>query len=493
MEHFPSKYLLILILTFAAILRLPGIVWGLPTFDQYANPIYYHPDEKKIIWGAQGFPEEIFTRTDLRYPTALHYFLGTVMLPFRSAKAEMPLLAYNDIYFLAGRLISLLQSLAACGLTYVLGKKLFNWQTGLVAAAFLAVTLYHVRGSMLATTDVATSFWLLVSLLLALRLERARGWLDFVALGASVGILVGVKYSGVFVAVGIGVLFIRYFLNARLPNERYRLIGGIALSVAVSLVVFGLTTPSAVLHPQALFSSVQYENYRVGEKLLPTWNMPVWQNFITVSMGAMGLPLVLLGLVGLVLSPRYAPKVLLPYSSLVIVYYLYFRSALLERYLITIMPVICILAAYWLVMMIASSRKAVVYAGWGLLIFTLSYGMYQDIVLAKLLVRDTRSQAAAYIIEEIPAGSTIALGDPTEPWRYPMIGSDHKLVTLDENPDYVVLSSFHGWINSDVKDYFLESGDELVKYKVAAEFQPAWKLNVEFVSPFLKIYQRNGK
>jgi len=330
-------------------------------------------------------------------------------------------------------------------------------------------------------------------LLLALRLEHQRGWLDFAALGVAVGILVGVKYSGVFVVVAIGVYIIRYFLKAEHADERNRLVGGIALSVAVSLVVFALTTPSAVVQPQALISSVQYENYRVGEKLVPEWNSPVWQQWVTVSVAAMGLPLALLGLTGLVLSARYARRTLLPYSLLVIVYYLYFRNALLERYLIMILPVICILATYWLVMMIGSSRKAAVYAGWGLLIFTLSYGMVQGIILAQLLARDTRSQAAAYIIREVPSGSTIAFGDPLELWRYPRIGPEHTLVQLQENPDYVVLSSFHGWVNSDETDYYLQSEDELVEYRIAAEFQPAWKLTVEFVSPYLKIYQRGEK
>lgn len=107
------------------------------------------------------------------------------------------------------------------------------------------------------------------------------------------------------------------------------------------------------------------------------------------------------------------------------------------------------------------------------------------------LRHDTRSTAARYISKEIPSGSTIGLfGRETELWRFPKIDSDLIVMIAMEKPEYLITSSFKA-IPEDAmgesKQALVSDGDH---YKLVAEFTPKWDLDIEFVSPLIRIYRR---
>ena len=167
-----QRSLLFTILAYALIIRLIGIPWGMQMFDPYVGSSTYHPDEPKIIRGAEMFPKDIFVRTYLVYPTALHYLIGILGLPLKLAARlgiENPNSLYQ-LYLLSGRLVSTLFGVASVYLTYVLAKEFANENAGLIAAGLLAVSLYHVRDSSVATTDIAVSFWAVVVMLLTAKI-----------------------------------------------------------------------------------------------------------------------------------------------------------------------------------------------------------------------------------------------------------------------------------------------------------------------------------
>ena len=163
-----QRALLLAILLYALLSRLAGITWGLELFDRYVGNSRYHPDEFKITVGAKNFPKDILSRTDLRYPTALHYMIGILGFPVRAAAGT----AVDDtqFYLLIGRLLSVAFGVAAVYLTYRLTRKFAGANAGLIAAGLPAVSVYPVRESAVATTEMAVSFWALVVLLLTAKL-----------------------------------------------------------------------------------------------------------------------------------------------------------------------------------------------------------------------------------------------------------------------------------------------------------------------------------
>lgn len=133
----------------------------------------FHPDEGKITGGAHEFPRDIVEREDLRYPTGLHYLIGLLIIPFKLFETLSPtvtLIAEGMYVFVIGRFINILFGVAAVYLTFKLGKNLHSLRAGLIAAGILCLSMYHVRNSSFVTTDISTSFWLVVVLLNTYRL-----------------------------------------------------------------------------------------------------------------------------------------------------------------------------------------------------------------------------------------------------------------------------------------------------------------------------------
>src|SRR5690349_23555299 len=95
---------LLAVLLYALLSRLAGITWGLELFDRYVGDSRYHPDEFKIAVGAKNFPKDILSRTDLRYPTALHYMTGILGFPVQAVAGAA--LDDTQLYLLTGRLLS---------------------------------------------------------------------------------------------------------------------------------------------------------------------------------------------------------------------------------------------------------------------------------------------------------------------------------------------------------------------------------------------------
>lgn len=195
------KYLLILIIvTFA--LRFSGVFWGLPPFDTKL----YHPDESKIISGAFQFPQDIIQRTDLRYPTGLHYTLGIVAWPVKKFINASDYSSYSySFVHLTGRLLSILFGTTTVLLVYILANRLYDKSHAIIASSIVSFSIFHVTNSAWATTDVTSSFFLTLFLLLLIPTIEKRSFRLAIFTGASMGMLTGIKYPGAIAVVGLFV------------------------------------------------------------------------------------------------------------------------------------------------------------------------------------------------------------------------------------------------------------------------------------------------
>ncbi len=254
-EYIPLACLLLV--TFG--LRLSEIFWGIPPFDDS----YYHPDEPKLVWGAYRFPAEIVDRLDLRYPTGLHSLGGLLTWPAKKLVEAQGGDSYKAVY-LGGRVISVLLGTASVLLVYLLARKRYGQVVGLAAASALAFSLLHVTNSSWLTTDVATSFFLaLFLLLLEITLERRSiGWA--LAAGVALGMLVGTKYTGALAILPLVILIFDSHRPAGGGSLWRSLLDTLsdprlwAIGITAGLVYLA-STPATVVHPKAFLLSLRQE------------------------------------------------------------------------------------------------------------------------------------------------------------------------------------------------------------------------------------------
>ena len=169
--------LLLLVLAMALGLRLAGIGWG-------GNNLL-HPDERFLamvvtsLQPNQDFldyfdtasstlnPENVGSRPNFVYGT---YPLIMVRLLGETAGAT-DLLELT----LVGRVASTGWDLLTVIVVFLLGTRLADRRTGLLAAFFLAVTVLHIQQSHYFTVDLAQTFFATLALLLAVRIAEPDG------------------------------------------------------------------------------------------------------------------------------------------------------------------------------------------------------------------------------------------------------------------------------------------------------------------------------
>lgn len=210
--------LLVLILLAAAILRFAGVKPGY-------NP--YHPDEPVLT----GVPMQMIRKETLDpgrydYPALTIYinyiFFKTFFIPLSWAKYylihipdifdgvvslspstlelkrlfQVEIVGVRDINALFwGRYVAASFSLGCVYLVYVLAKKLFNNQIGLIAALFLAFNFKHVANSHINLPDPYNCFFLLLSLIATVNLWYKPSKRKYIIAGIAAGVSMSVKYQ----------------------------------------------------------------------------------------------------------------------------------------------------------------------------------------------------------------------------------------------------------------------------------------------------------
>ena len=524
------RRLLSIIIVIAFLLRIPGIFWGLPIIDKYAH--LYHPDEPKIIRGAMAFPEDIFENEDLRYPTALHYFVGTIVLPLDALTASSQLSdsQFQNLTFIIARLISIAHGLGAVVLVYRFGNKYYNTNTGLLAAALLSVSLFHARHSAIATTDVATSFWIMVVLTLLYRFSSRSTYRDYIVLGALTGLLTGIKYSGAIVVVSIALILLKVLSEVEGRNQKQKSIIGGLISATTAMFTFLITTPTILVNPKAFRESMNILSIFVGGQRVPLWNIQPLSMDYNFLVDAIGAPLAWLMLFGIVFAFRKSEwHISLPLVLMMVVYILYFWGSMIPRYYILILPILCLLAARGAASLLNSHnlyfRGGMVTA----LAVTIIYSLFYTIAGMVLMLNDTRSEASAYIQANIPAGATVGywyIGSTFRGgWELPFVDPEiYRFADNLDSPEYVILTSqkylpfaqalsstylsadyvwdpqfAFAWYMGRIPDpevfefydYFLNGVGEKYHYELIEVFDPLnINIPIEFPPPGIRIYRR---
>jgi 4-amino-4-deoxy-L-arabinose transferase-like glycosyltransferase len=249
----------LLIFALALAPRLWALGWGLPYVEHADEPALVEVAMRMVQrgdWNPGRFLYPSLHFTMLAAVIRLHLAWGMARGLY-AALDDLPSKTYlfttaPALYVWARALTGLLGA-ATAPLLYELGRRMFGWRVGLLAAAALALSTYHIQHSHFITTDVPTGLWVTLALLGAWGAATDGRWRGYLLAGAASGLAAGTKYNAGVVGLALARAAVIFCLDARRaaraslwPTARAQ---GLRLIVAgaLALLVFLATTPYAVL------------------------------------------------------------------------------------------------------------------------------------------------------------------------------------------------------------------------------------------------------
>jgi len=334
-----STLLLVVVLIVGAVLRFYGLDWD--------GGIGAHPDERYVVGVAEG----------LHWPDALNPFdvapdLAYGHLPLYVLALAARLVGGVDP-LLVGRALAALCDLGTVALTFALGRRVSREVDGLVAAACVAFTVLHVQQAHFATADAPVAFFVLGTLLWAVRLAEGGRLVDAWVAGAWAGLALGTKFSAALLALPLGAAV--YVCSTESGEAGARWKRGLAIGAA-AVLAFACTNPFALLSFPTFWRNVA-EQGAIARGVLDvpytrqfhgTW--PYVYPVVQQLCWGMGLPLGLAAFGGLATGvwqavrrpPRRSEWVLLAW----VVPGFAFTGALYARYPRYVLPLTPVLAVY---------------------------------------------------------------------------------------------------------------------------------------------------
>jgi len=357
-------------------LRLYGLNW-----DQGYG---LHPDERYITWVAASLyvPEKLGdffhpTRTGLNpysWPPSRDglaqpkgqspgdrsrsfsygHFPLYLMVLAAGGDAEQARLA------LVGRVLSALFDTATILLTFALGRLLYGSKVGVLAAAFVALTVMHIQLAHFATFDTGLTCFVVATLLYAARFSRYGRRGDAILAGLFLGLAVGAKFSAVLLLLPLAVAHLLHWDRTAYGTSR-SLRGStslLVLSLLVALFIFGLTNPFALIQRGEFLSNLQDQgamlrgddNFPFTRQYHGTW--PYLYSVEQQMRWGMGFPLGLVAFGGLLLATIRAWRTFVRAETLILlswalVYFGLVGSLYVKfmRYMLPVSPALAILGA----------------------------------------------------------------------------------------------------------------------------------------------------
>ncbi|MBW2184216.1 MAG: glycosyltransferase family 39 protein, partial [Deltaproteobacteria bacterium] len=213
-----NKILLVLIMLLGSVLRLYGLNWD----DSH----HLHPDERFVVLTSlnitwpDSFSDYLNPETSTLSPYNTEnyksYIYGTFPLFLTKALADVfHYDAYGKLH-IVGRLLSTLFDLGSLLLIYFIARKTFSRHTGILAAAFYAVTVLPIQQSHFFTVDNFLVFWILVTfslLIIFMERENFRALVISSLMGVSFAFALASKISAILfttiIAFALAIKFVQ--------------------------------------------------------------------------------------------------------------------------------------------------------------------------------------------------------------------------------------------------------------------------------------------
>jgi len=436
-----------LVLAGAVGLRLWGIRQGLPYIYNIDEAGHFVP--KAVAMSVHGLNPRYFVN-----PPALTYVLHLVFVVWFGGGhgVTRAYALHPDNVYLVARVAVALLGAAAVWLLYLLGARLFDRRIGLLAAALEAVAFLPVFYGHFALNDAATLLPLTLSLFGSAGVMRYGRIRDYALAGVGLGLACASKYTAGIVIVPLAAAVAAQYLvftdgtSHPMPTHRdgRRVLVGLAIAGGCAFAAFLLANPYALLDFQRFHSELVHQSSlseeaqgklgapRQGGLLYYLWSL-TWGLGWAPALAALGGAVAIwrrnapvdLRSVGWLLVP--APILFLAFMGL--------QDRYFGRWLLPIIPIVCLLAAYFGMELAAHARlwgargggmgrtarermppprvRGIVFATVvGALVVALLlaqgllYSIHNDVVLARA---DTRNLTRAWLVAHVPRGARIVL------------------------------------------------------------------------------------
>ena len=269
--------ILLILLIAALALRTYGQQWDNNTFS--------HPDERFIFMqmnridlpspvdiGLLLSSESPLNPRSFNYGSLTYYLLrvASVLLSELGGLVgveELISLTSFDGISSVGRSLATLFDLGTIVLVYVIGRRLYSRETGLLAAAFTTFAVIHIQLSHFYAADTLMTFFVTLTMLSCVLIMRGDSYRYPVLVGVALSLALASKVSALPVLVPVGVaLLLRAFSSEDHGGEtRFRRPAieqfnrgfvRIAIVAAVSAATFVIVQPYALIDAQNFFGDV---------------------------------------------------------------------------------------------------------------------------------------------------------------------------------------------------------------------------------------------
>lgn len=413
----------LLLFALALVLRVVGISWGLPG---PTHAFSYHPDEVHVLLPALGMLRGDWNPHFFNYGTLYLYLVGIVSWAFALiglSPANAP--DFAPLY-LIGRTISAVLGAGTVVLVYLIcrelgGRRLALWGSGLLAIAPLPLVNSHF-----ATVDVAATFFLVLGAYGCVKVisDGRERW--YLLSGAAMGFAAATKYN-----FGAGILLL---VAAHLLRRRRAAQQELELGLLWGLLAFPLFFLIGCPYTLSLEGGLHLREQFLQGLLFETRHMQEVRTPAFVGSGsgwayhalrgfpaALGIPLYALALAGivwfLISFRRREPilrKGLFLLAGWLVFFFLItgFATERFIRYLVPLVPFLCIFAAWLVDEGLSLTSRLRVPALVGMAAATLLTLVYSLAQLLLFLAPDPRDRAYAALAELRPK----SVGVQEVPW-----------------------------------------------------------------------------
>ena len=316
-------------------------------------------------------------------------------------------------FYLWGRAVTALLGTATVYLLYLAGMR---WGTryAALAAGLLAVMPLHVRESHFVLTDVPVTFFVTLAFVLALRASEVERSSAFALAGAAAGVAAATKYPG---AIAILLPLVAAWMT---PGVRPSRLAACLATLGGAAAAFLLAAPYTLLDlPGFLNGYAHLAGYYSRTQL----EEPIWLVYLKHLRNGLHWPASLMVVAGLVLGAvrsfrgpgrvRWTLAVVFP---LVFFWFVSRQTLVYGRYLMPMIPFVCILAAAAVVSGVSLLRRFdIPRAPRTALIAALTVAALLppavQAVRWNVTISRTRTvdQAYTWIVQHVPKGSKVAI------------------------------------------------------------------------------------
>lgn len=426
-------WVLAAILVIALAIRLGSIRFGLPALND-PDELTFELGALKMLRGPTldpgwfGHPATT-TMYVLAVVTAAVFGGGHLTGRFPSVHAFADAIYADPSWvMLPGRVAMAVFAVATVYLTYRLAREMFGRRTALVAAALLAVDPVHICWSQIIRSDAMACFFMLLSMLAALRIIRTDRWRDHVLAALWLGAAVATKWPYALTALAIfGAAVLRMRTH---PESRRRSMVRLCLGGAMAVGFLLLISPYLVLDYQTALGNMRGEAqvHHLGATGGTPWANAWWylSGPIWAGLGVAGSALTAWGMV-VFARQREARAVILP---VILGFFLVLcvQHLVWERWALALMPLLAIAGGAGFVGLVdwlgqRLPRRATVAGATAILAAALLPLALHAEADARARLHDTRQIASRWAVTHIPPGSTVliehfAFDLQPQPWHF---------------------------------------------------------------------------